>query len=106
MSRHKTGYFISYHGILCHDMSYVTTITASLVWRSTIVLIFQGDCTCISCNMGIFVFPFILCCGGQGSPPQYILMYRKTMILKMPYLMTYVSNLFKDYCGPPHLLML
>ena len=23
MSRHKTGYIISYHGILCHDMSYV-----------------------------------------------------------------------------------
>ena len=31
MSRHKTCYVISYHGILCHDMSYVTTITASLV---------------------------------------------------------------------------
>ena len=31
MSRHKTGYVISYHGILCHDMSYVMTITASLV---------------------------------------------------------------------------
>ena len=30
MSRHKTGYVISYHGILCHDMSYVTTIAASL----------------------------------------------------------------------------
>ena len=30
MSQHKTGYVISYHGILCHDMSYVTTITASL----------------------------------------------------------------------------
>ena len=33
MSRHKTGYVISYHGILCHDMSYVTTIAASLVRR-------------------------------------------------------------------------
>ena len=32
MSRHKTGYVI-YHGILCHDMSYVTTIAASLVYR-------------------------------------------------------------------------
>ena len=31
MSRHKTGYVISYHGILCHDMSYVTTIVASLL---------------------------------------------------------------------------
>ena len=31
MSRHKTSYVISYHGILCHDMSYVTTIAASLV---------------------------------------------------------------------------
>ena len=31
MSRHKTGYVISYHGILCHDMSYVTTIAASLI---------------------------------------------------------------------------
>ena len=30
MSRHKTGYVISYHGILCHDMSYVTTIATSL----------------------------------------------------------------------------
>ena len=30
MSQHKTGYVISYHGILCHDMLYVTTITASL----------------------------------------------------------------------------
>ena len=30
MSRHKTSYVISYHGILCHDMSYVTTIAASL----------------------------------------------------------------------------
>ena len=27
----KTGYVISYHGILCHNMLYVTTITASLV---------------------------------------------------------------------------
>ena len=31
MSRHKTCYVISYHGILCHDMSYVTTIAASLL---------------------------------------------------------------------------
>ena len=31
MSQHKPGYVISYHGILCHDMSYVTTIVASLV---------------------------------------------------------------------------
>ena len=31
MSRHKTGYVISYYGILCHDMLYVTTIAASLV---------------------------------------------------------------------------
>ena len=31
MSQHKTGYVISYHGILCHDMSYVTTIAASLI---------------------------------------------------------------------------
>ena len=30
MSQHKTGYVISYHGILCHDMSYVMTIVASL----------------------------------------------------------------------------
>ena len=44
MSRHKTSYVISYHGILCHDMSYVTTIAASLlktdnintVWRVTL----------------------------------------------------------------------
>ena len=31
MSRHKETYIISYHGALCHDMSYVTTIVASLV---------------------------------------------------------------------------
>ena len=31
MSWHKTCYVISYHGILCHDMSYVTTITAILL---------------------------------------------------------------------------
>ena len=30
MSQHKTGYVISYLGILCHNMSYVTTIAASL----------------------------------------------------------------------------
>ena len=35
MSRHKTGYVISYHGILCHDMSYVTTIAASLLYGIT-----------------------------------------------------------------------
>ena len=36
MSQHKTGYVISYHGILCHDMLYVTTIAASLLctWNS------------------------------------------------------------------------
>ena len=32
MSRHKTGYVISHHGILCHDMSYVMTIAVSLVF--------------------------------------------------------------------------
>ena len=31
MSRHKEAYVISYHGALCHDMSYVTTIVASLI---------------------------------------------------------------------------
>ena len=31
MSRHEASYVISYHGILCHGMSYVTTIAASLV---------------------------------------------------------------------------
>ena len=30
MSQHTTCYVISYHEILCHDMSYVTTIMASL----------------------------------------------------------------------------
>ena len=29
MSRHE-AYVISYHGALCHDMSYVITIVASL----------------------------------------------------------------------------
>ena len=31
MSRHKEAYVISYHEALCHDMSYVTTIVASLI---------------------------------------------------------------------------
>ena len=31
MSQHKEAYVISYHGALCHDMSYVTTIVASLL---------------------------------------------------------------------------
>ena len=31
MSRHKKAYVISYHGTLCHDMSYVMTIVASLL---------------------------------------------------------------------------
>ena len=31
MSRHKEVYVISYHGALCHDMSYVMTIMASLL---------------------------------------------------------------------------
>ena len=31
MSRHKEAYVISYHGALCHDMSYVMTIVASLL---------------------------------------------------------------------------
>ena len=34
MLRHKKGYVISYHGILCHDMSYVTTIAASLHYNT------------------------------------------------------------------------
>ena len=33
MSRHKEAYVISYHEALCHDMSYVTTIVASLGGR-------------------------------------------------------------------------
>ena len=35
MSRHKEAYVISYHGTLCHDISYVTTIVASLLrtWK-------------------------------------------------------------------------
>ena len=31
MLQHKEAYVISYHGVLCHDMSYVTTIVASLM---------------------------------------------------------------------------
>ena len=47
MSRHKTGYVISYHGILCHDMSYVTTITASLIASSV---------TCnLQCSYNVYV---------------------------------------------------
>ena len=34
MSRHKEAYVISYHGALCHDMSYVTTSVASLLLSS------------------------------------------------------------------------
>ena len=30
MSRYRKAYVISYHGALCHNMSYVTTIVASL----------------------------------------------------------------------------
>jgi len=30
MSRHRKAYVISYYGALCHDMSYVMTIVASL----------------------------------------------------------------------------
>ena len=30
MPRQKVAYVISYHGALCHDMSYVMTIVASL----------------------------------------------------------------------------
>ena len=37
MSRHKTTYVISYRGILCHDMSYVTTIAASLLQWSVVI---------------------------------------------------------------------
>ena len=47
MSRHKTAYVILYHGILCHDMSYVTTIVASLV------------CVCVCMYVRVFV-----CVGG------------------------------------------
>ena len=36
MSRHKEAYVISYHEALCHDMSYVTTIVASLHGYTTI----------------------------------------------------------------------
>ena len=31
MSRHRKANVISYNGALCHDMSYVTTIVASLL---------------------------------------------------------------------------
>ena len=44
MSRHKTGYVISYHGILCHDMSYVTTIAASLVCMRMYVCMYVHVC--------------------------------------------------------------
>ena len=37
MSRHKTSYVISYHGILCHDMSYVTIIAASLPCKLIVI---------------------------------------------------------------------
>ena len=38
MSRHKEAYVISYHEALCHDMSYVTTIVASLLHTHTSLL--------------------------------------------------------------------
>ena len=43
MSRHKTSYVISYHGILCHDMSYVTTIAASLVFGNIVPVACQEE---------------------------------------------------------------
>ena len=43
MSRHKEAYVISYHEALCHDMSYVMTIVASLIWRS-IKAIYYEQC--------------------------------------------------------------
>ena len=47
MSRHKTGYVISYHGILCHEMSYVTTIAASLALNSfTVFFVHKCFITC------------------------------------------------------------
>ena len=58
MSRHKTGYVISYHGILCHDMLHVTTIVASLFWLHpykmqgyTEVVYHQGDSNVIKCSI-------------------------------------------------------
>ena len=44
MSRHKEAYVISYHEALCHDMSYVMTIVASLVYMGYYIqLINQMD---------------------------------------------------------------
>ena len=34
MSHHKTGYVLSHHGILCCDMSFVTTVVVSLMCRT------------------------------------------------------------------------
>ena len=48
MSRHKTGYIISYHGTLCHDVLYVTAIVATLIHTRTHTLrITDSDMTTI-----------------------------------------------------------
>ena len=39
MSRRKEAYVISYHGTLCHDMSYVTTIVASLLYVGSAIFL-------------------------------------------------------------------
>ena len=57
----KTSYVISYHGILCHNMLYVMTITASLVHTRTHTQTGVDDSsaqedmvTAISCTCKVF----------------------------------------------------
>ena len=64
MSRHKTGYIISYHGILCHNMSYVMTIAASLVWVCVhaCVGVCECVCVCMCIHVCVCIYVFVTPC--------------------------------------------
>ena len=72
---------------------------------------FQTDCIIVHITRyGIFkimVFSYILYCGGQGVPTTIQNVWETIcMILKMPYLLIRICNLFeilKDDCRPPYL---
>ena len=55
MSRHKISYVISYHGILCHGMSYVTTIAASLDYICVCIYIYM----CIYIRVYIYIYIYV-----------------------------------------------
>ena len=62
MSRHKAGYVISYHGILCHDISYVTTIAASLVGTCLYASVCACTCVCVRVYMPVYVYASVCVC--------------------------------------------